>query len=78
LKELVVGDLIELHSGDRIPADIRVIETVNFQVNNSNIFATAADSTPTVSSVKPTSRNALTSRNLIFATTFAVEGIVRN
>ncbi|KAJ2893628.1 hypothetical protein MKZ38_008399 [Zalerion maritima] len=35
--ELVVGDLVTLRSGDKIPADVRLIETVNFEVDESSL-----------------------------------------
>lgn len=31
-KDIVVGDLIELKFGDRIPADIRIIQSQGFKV----------------------------------------------
>ncbi|HSG42105.1 MAG TPA: HAD-IC family P-type ATPase, partial [Anaerolineales bacterium] len=34
-KELVPGDVILLHTGDRIPADARLIETINLQVEEA-------------------------------------------
>ncbi|KAJ8939290.1 hypothetical protein NQ318_008280, partial [Aromia moschata] len=34
-KDLVVGDLVELKFGDRIPADIRIIQSQGFKVDNS-------------------------------------------
>ncbi|KAI1485135.1 hypothetical protein F5X96DRAFT_683050 [Biscogniauxia mediterranea] len=33
--EIVVGDLVELKTGDTIPADIRLIEAVNFETNEA-------------------------------------------
>ncbi len=30
-EEVVVGDIIEVKGGDRIPADIRIIKGINFQ-----------------------------------------------
>lgn len=36
-KELVVGDLMLLESGDKISADARIIESHNFQVNESSL-----------------------------------------
>lgn len=32
-EDLVLGDVVEVKFGDRIPADIRVIEARNFKVN---------------------------------------------
>lgn len=33
-KDLVVGDLVEMKFGDRIPADIRVIHSQGFKVSH--------------------------------------------
>ena len=30
--DLVMGDIVELHGGDRIPADIRVLEATTLKV----------------------------------------------
>jgi len=34
-KELVPGDIVLLHSGDRVPADMRMLRTKNLQINES-------------------------------------------
>lgn len=34
-EDLVLGDIVEVKFGDRIPADIRIIEARNFKVNNN-------------------------------------------
>ena len=34
-EELVVGDIVEVKFGDRIPADIRVLEARSFKVSRS-------------------------------------------
>lgn len=34
-RELVVGDVVLLDAGDRVPADVRLIEAVNFRVDES-------------------------------------------
>lgn len=33
-EDLVLGDVVEVKFGDRIPADIRIIEARNFKVRN--------------------------------------------
>lgn len=33
--EIVPGDLVELKTGDTIPADIRLVEAVNFEINDA-------------------------------------------
>jgi len=37
INDIVVGDIIELKTGDMIPADIRLIETNNFSCNESSL-----------------------------------------
>ena len=32
-EELVVGDVVEVKFGDRVPADIRIIQAHSFKVN---------------------------------------------
>jgi len=34
-EELVVGDIVEVRIGDRIPADLRLIATKNFKVQSA-------------------------------------------
>ena len=36
-EELTIGDIIEVKFGDRVPADIRVMEARNFKVDNSSL-----------------------------------------
>ena len=36
-KEIVVGDLLELNQGDKIPADARIIESYNMVVNEASL-----------------------------------------
>ena len=36
-EELTVGDVIDVKFGDRVPADIRVVEAKGFKVDNSSL-----------------------------------------
>lgn len=36
-EDIVIGDLVEIKLGDRIPADIRITECTGFRVENSSI-----------------------------------------
>lgn len=36
--ELTIGDIIEVKFGDRVPADIRVIEATSFKVKSINML----------------------------------------
>jgi sodium/potassium-transporting ATPase subunit alpha len=37
-EDLTLGDVVEVKFGDRIPADIRVVEARNFKVKNIFLF----------------------------------------
>ena len=70
-EELVVGDLVEVKFGDRVPADIRVIKAQGFKVDNSSL---TGESEPQSRGPDFTNENALETKNLAFFSTFAVEG----
>lgn len=69
--ELVVGDLVEIRLGDRIPADIRIIESVGLRVENSSI---TGESEPLYRTNYPTDENPLESQNVAFFSSYAVAG----
>eukprot|EP00127_Corallochytrium_limacisporum_P001578 Clim_evm31s66 gene=Clim_evmTU31s66 len=73
-EELVVGDVIEVKYGDRMPADIRVIEASNFKVDNSSL---TGESEPQTRTPESSHDNPLETRNLAFYSTSAVEGTAR-
>ncbi|KAI4457776.1 sodium/potassium-transporting atpase subunit alpha [Holotrichia oblita] len=70
-RELVIGDLVTLKFGDRIPADVRVIKNSGLKVDNS---ALTGESEPVVRSTEFTSENFHESRNVALFSTNAVEG----
>merc|ERR1712165_155009 len=70
-EELTLGDVVEIKFGDRIPADIRVIECRGFKVDNSSL---TGESEPQTRSPEFTNENPLETRNLAFFSTNAVEG----
>ncbi|CAG0919206.1 unnamed protein product [Notodromas monacha] len=70
-EELVMGDVVEVKFGDRIPADLRVIESRGFKVDNSSL---TGESEPQSRSPDFTNENPLETRNLAFFSTNAVEG----
>ena len=64
-EELVVGDLVEVKFGDRVPADIRVLRAQGFKVDNSSLTGES----------EPQSRGSeFETKNLAFFSTYAVEG----
>jgi len=70
-EELVVGDLVEVKFGDRVPADIRILRAHGFKVDNSSL---TGESEPQSRSPDFTNENPLETKNLAFFSTFAVEG----
>ncbi|XP_067123047.1 sodium/potassium-transporting ATPase subunit alpha-like isoform X1 [Centruroides vittatus] len=73
-EEVVVGDIVEVKGGDRIPADIRVISSQSCKVDNSSL---TGESEPQTRSPELTNENPLETRNLAFFSTNCVEGAAR-
>ena len=91
--DLVLGDIVLINAGDQIAADIRIFETSNFkvvmdtqgycllwysyiyfQVDNSTL---TGESEPQWRSAECTHDNALMTDNLVFYSTFCVEGYAK-
>uniref|UniRef100_A0A8C1F6T8 Sodium/potassium-transporting ATPase subunit alpha n=1 Tax=Cyprinus carpio carpio TaxID=630221 RepID=A0A8C1F6T8_CYPCA len=73
-EEVVVGDLVEVKCGDRIPADIRVISAQGCKVDNSSL---TGESEPQTRSPDFSSENPLETRNIAFFSTNCVDGTAR-
>ncbi len=76
-RELVVGDLILLEAGDRIPADARLVYTTNFQTQEASL---TGESTPVEKRVDVLSQTDLPlaeRTNMAFMGTVAVSGKAR-
>merc|ERR1719449_256002 len=69
--ELTLGDIVEIKFGDRVPADIRVLEARQFKVDNSSL---TGESEPQQRTPEFTHENPLETKNLAFFSTNAVEG----
>ncbi|KAI3389795.1 hypothetical protein SNEBB_001941 [Seison nebaliae] len=70
-EELVIGDIIDIKSGDRIPADIRVLKAQGLKVDNSSL---TGESEPQSRGPDNTNDNPLETRCLAFFSTNCVEG----
>uniref|UniRef100_A0AAF5PTS8 Sodium/potassium-transporting ATPase subunit alpha n=2 Tax=Wuchereria bancrofti TaxID=6293 RepID=A0AAF5PTS8_WUCBA len=70
-EELVVGDIVEVKGGDRVPADLRIISSSGFKVDNSSL---TGESEPQTRSPECTNENPLETKNVAFFSTHAVEG----
>ena len=71
LFQLTLGDIVEVKFGDRIPADLRLLEASRFKVDNSSL---TGESEPQVRTTEYTHENPLETKNLAFFSTNAVEG----
>jgi len=69
--ECVVGDIVLVKFGDRVPADIRIVEAKGFKVDNSSL---TGESEPQARGPECTHTNPLETKNLAFFSTNAVEG----
>lgn len=74
-EELVVGDIIELEEGDRIPADCRILESKDFRCDESTL---TGESKPVLKSDCVVTKKALAERkNTAHYSTFCVKGSAR-
>jgi len=64
IEKIVVGDIIRLKSGDKIPADCRIIQNSNMKVDQSMV---TGESEPVESTVEAVDyKHPLESKNIIF------------
>ena len=72
-EELVPGDIVMVESGDRVPADLRLLEATRFRTQEA---ALTGESTPVDKTSSPTTEDAvLAERNgMAFASTIVVQG----
>jgi len=70
-REVVPGDVVFLTDGDRIPADIRLIEALEIKVNNAPL---TGESDPVVRGADPFPGDIINSPNIAFAGTTVVSG----
>jgi len=72
-KELVVGDIIILDTGDMIPADVRIIQSNHLKVDQSALTGESMAATK-FAEAKPVEGNILGCNNLAFMGTSVVSG----
>lgn len=69
--DVVLGDVVFIKSGDRVPADIRMFHVTELKVDNSSI---TGESEPQERTVNSSIQNPLEASNLAFSGTMAVNG----
>jgi len=70
--DIVVGDIVILTLGNRVPADIRIVEASSDLRFDRSLLTGESDMIP--GSVMSTSDNAMETRNLALTSTFVVQG----
>jgi len=70
-EEICIGDIVEVKFGDRIPADIRIIEERGFKVYNSSL---TGESESQSRNAEFTNENPLETKKFAFFSMNAVEG----
>jgi len=73
-REIVLGDVIEVKGGDKIPADIRVIQANSMKVDNSSL---TGESEPQSRDAEDSKVEVLEAKNIAFFSTNCVEGSAR-
>jgi sodium/potassium-transporting ATPase subunit alpha len=73
-RTLVLGDIVEVKGGDRIPADLRIVHSANMKVDNSSL---TGESEPQSRDATDSTVTVLEARNIAFFSTNCVEGSAR-
>lgn len=70
--DIVVGDLIDVKAGDRVPADVRLVESHDFRCVN---LLQTGNLRPFAPTNQCTHSDALSTENLVFFSTECVQGM---
>ncbi|MBM7647189.1 Ca2+-transporting ATPase [Bacillus ectoiniformans] len=74
-KDIVPGDVLKFSSGDRVGADVRLLETVNLEIEESAMTGESVPSEKTVSCISREERPALADmKNMAFMGTLVTRG----
>ncbi|XP_076802410.1 sodium/potassium-transporting ATPase subunit alpha-3-like [Clavelina lepadiformis] len=70
-ENIVLGDVVEVKGGDKIPADLRIISAQGMKVDNSSL---TGESEPQSRGIEFSHENPLETKNIAFFSTNCVEG----
>jgi len=73
-REICLGDIIQVKGGDKIPADIRIIQSNSMKVDNSSL---TGESEPQSRDAEDSKAEVLEAKNIAFFSTNCVEGSAR-
>ena len=77
VSEIVVGDIIELKSGDIVPADIRIISCNNFKCNESSLTGESHSVSKTNNTLKYSNIQIADQENICFSGTNVISGTAK-
>jgi len=72
-EKIVPGDIILLDAGDKVPADARIFEAINLEIDESML---TGESTPVRKTIEPLDKNLLVAdrKNMVFSGTIVTQG----
>merc|ERR1712176_654445 len=73
-REICLGDIMQVKGGDKIPADIRIIQSNSMKVDNSSL---TGESEPQSRDAEDSKAEVLEAKNIAFFSTNCVEGSAR-
>ena len=73
-REIVPGDIILLHAGDRVPADARVLEAINMQAEEAALTGESLPSSKQAAAIEGDDLSVGDRRNMVFAGTAITYG----
>jgi len=73
-KELVVGDIVKINSGDRIPADIRIVKSTNMEIEESALTGESLPVMKHATAIEKDNLEAQDQANMAFMGTLVTRG----
>ena len=70
-EEVVPGDIVRIAEGDKVPADLRLLDANDLRANNASL---TGESEPVLRETKPSPGDPINSPNIVFAGTTVVNG----
>lgn len=73
-KDIVVGDIIKLETGDKVPADCRIIDSLELKADESMLTGESIDINKTIEAIEKNNPSISEKTNMLFSGTFITYG----
>lgn len=73
-KDIVIGDIIKIETGDKIPADCRIIECLELKVDESMLTGESNSVSKNISPIENSNISIAERKNMLFSGTFVTYG----